>query len=60
MWEEQLSAEKVFGEKALITAGKQGLYKPWRVGMYFQGECTSLAGAKVLLMPHFHKWNFLC
>lgn len=37
--------ERAFSETVLFWGDEQGLYKPWRVGGGFQGECTLLVGA---------------
>jgi hypothetical protein len=49
-----------FQGKDSVYYSEQGLYKSWKVGMNFLGVFTSLTWIKVLLMPHFHEWNFMC
>lgn len=59
MQEKQLSLETVFSEIALFCKGRNKGYinlRDWvRV---FQGDCTSLVGAKVLKMLHLHEEEF--
>jgi hypothetical protein len=52
------SREMVFSESAPFTGGAQELYKPWKMGMGSQDECTSVARAKVLGMLHLQEEEF--
>lgn len=51
--EKQTSQEKGLRETACLIGGKRGYLNLWVRG--FWGECTSLAGTRMLAMPHLHK-----
>lgn len=54
----RIELEAGFSVTAHLVGGNKGYLNPWGVSRGFQGECPSLAGAKVLEMLYLREEEF--
>ena len=53
-WGETVFSKRFSMKRLSFVVGNE-LYETWGVSRGFQGECTTLAGTKVLGMLHLHE-----